>query len=268
MSLTIEQLDNHLQDQPTVVIIGKNLLLKFTPSKSLLSSNNNLQEIIRIPDLLAADNGILTRVDEIRRLSKDITKITEENRITISETQDLYFCDNCETYLGIHKPSLAPQCNFCGTNTQSVNPTYTHIVKAEVESYLNGIWFEDYMEKIFIQGGWKTWCHGEVMGSSGMGHPVDMLAVHEKTKKVAVAECKSGAEGATPNKVLAFAARFFDTKSTDGIFFSLKKPNNPDPRVNEYMDRTPGLHLIEGFAGSTDKQILDQIQKRLGVESN
>src|SRR3989338_8584851 len=78
MSLTIEQLDNHLQDQPTVVIIGKNLLLKFTPSKSLLSSNNNLQEIIRIPDLLAADNGILTRVDEIRRLSKDITKITEE----------------------------------------------------------------------------------------------------------------------------------------------------------------------------------------------
>lgn len=301
MPLVIEQLDDHLLKKTDVVIIGESLLIKFTPSKSLMESSDALKDIIDRSDLLEGSN--LKNINDLRRISSSITKDVESaisvrdmlspkkmnasqaqvdgvmvyflemkkrimaqsesintirvaEKIKVADAQNLYFCNTCSAYIGNNLFSLPDNCHYCGTTTTGTDPTYIHVLSRTESKYLGGEWFEDYIAKLYKTAGWETWCHGEVMGSSGMKHPVDILAVHRGTGRVVVGECKTGKMGKiAPGFV--FAARFFDVKSTDGIFFSLRGYENP--QISEYMKRTPGLQLWDSLEGISDETLLRRI---------
>ena len=66
MSITIEQLDGDGKENNITILIGKNLLLKFTPGDSIFFSEKILQDLIKTPDLLCSD--LLTMVMEEKKL--------------------------------------------------------------------------------------------------------------------------------------------------------------------------------------------------------
>ncbi len=72
MALTIEQLDDDVKENNVTIIIGKELLLKFTPGRSIFFSERVLQDFIKTPDLLCSN--ILTAVMEEKVLSEKIDK--------------------------------------------------------------------------------------------------------------------------------------------------------------------------------------------------
>jgi hypothetical protein len=156
-----------------------------------------------------------------------------------------------------------------------VKLVFVKFVDAKIISYLNGFWLEDYMARILTQlmrlkesiqsegsaqPEWKTWCHGSVMGSSGIYHPIDILAVNSEGQ-ILVAECKSGAFGG--RDIFNFAAQYFDVKGLYGFFFALKEI--PDPRGRDYMARTPGLCLLDKLEGLKDSQLIERIKEHLRV---
>jgi len=301
MSITIEQLDGDGKENNITILIGKNLLLKFTPGDSIFFSEKILQDLIKTPDLLCSD--LLTMVMEEKKLSEEIAKglsgmlglqelliklfnelpprlemketlkkrkdaiVTTSNEIkaiegkakfSIAKNFPLFFCQKCNSYLANSIDSLPKNCKLCDTKTDESNPTFVKFIDAKIISYLNGFWLEDYIAKILIRLRWKTWCHGSVMGSSGIYHPVDILAVNSEGQ-ILVAECKSGAFGG--RDIFNFTAQYFDIKGPYGFFFALKEI--PDPKGKDYMKRTPGLCLLDKLEGLNEDQLMEKIEEHL-----
>jgi len=304
MSITIEQLDDDGKENNITILIGKNLLLKFTPGDSIFFSEKALQDLIKTPNLLCS--SLLTIVMEEKKLSERIAKklsdmvelqetiikftnelldrlgmrenlkkrkdeiITTSNEIkstegkvkfSIAKNFPLFFCQKCNSYLANSIDSLPESCKFCNTRTdENSRPIFVKFIDAKIISYLNGFWLEDYMARILTRLGWKTWCHGSVMGSSGIYHPVDILAVNPGGQ-ILVAECKSGAFGG--RDIFNFTAQYFDIKGPYGFFFALKEI--PDPKGKDYMERTPGLCLLDKLEGLNNDQLIEKIKMHLKV---
>jgi len=307
MSLNIEQLDNSSKEENITILVGKSLVLKYIPGKSILDSKKALQDLINTPDLLPGD--IIKKVQNIRSLSEGISsnlvdsmtfqerfgkmmraregkafkeiayksleglrkdivrksskikKIEEEVNLYIPEFHHLYFCNNCKGYLADSVESMPDECKGCGQKVKQKKPTLAKFLDKRVTDYLNGLWFEDYIAKLLRSIGWKTWCHGSVMGSTGICYPIDILAI-DSVGKVLVGECKSGVNVKSKD-VLNFSAKYFDIKSNYGFFFSLKELR--DSTIKDYMDRTPGLCLIDGLEVLSDGEISKNIKERIKV---
>lgn len=300
MSLTLEQLDSEGRDSNVTILVGKNLLLKFTPGDSIFESEKSLQELIKTSDLLSSD--ILLKIMEEKKLSEEISKklsdgirfqeefakfrgdevfqsvikknlekireevitknikiknIEKETKFYLAKDYPLYFCRNCVSYLANSTESLPANCKFCGQKTEEDKQIFTRFSDEKIISYLNGFWLEDYIARILRSIGWKTWCHGSVMGSSGISHPVDILAI--SLGRVLVGECKSGAFGT--KDIFNFAAQYFDIKCSYGFFFALKE--KPDSRGKDYMERTPGLCLLDNLENLTDEKIVKKIEEHI-----
>lgn len=303
MSITIEQLDNDGKENNITILIGKNLLLKFIPGDSIFFSEKILQDLIKTQSLLCSD--LLTTVMEEKKLSEGIAKglsdmvefqetiiklinelparlgmkgnlkerkdiiIATSNKIkaiegkakfSLAKNFPLFFCQNCNSYLANSIDSLPKVCKFCNTVTDESSSTFVKFIDAKMISYLNGFWLEDYIAKILTQLGWKAWCHGSVMGLSGIYHPIDILAVNSEGQ-ILVAECKSGAFGG--RDIFNFTAQYFDIKGPYGFFFALKEI--PDPKGRNYMERTPGLCLLDKLEGLDDGQLIKKIEEHLKV---
>lgn len=303
MSITLEQLDDDGRENNITILIAKNLLLKFIPGDSVFFSEKVLQDFIKTQDLLCSSR--LTTVIEEKKLSEGIAKgltnmlefqetiiklfdelpsrlemqenlkkrkdaivdtsnkikaIEGKARFSIAKMFPLFFCKKCNSYLANSIDSLPENCKLCTTKADENSPTFVKFIDAKIISYLNGFWFEDYIAKILTQLGWKTWCHGSVMGSSGIYHPADILAVNPEGQ-ILVAECKSGAFGG--KDIFNFTAQYFDIKGLYGFFFALKEI--PDPRGRDYMQRTPGLCLLDKLEGLNDDQLIQNIEERLKV---
>lgn len=303
MSITIEQLDNDGKENNITILIGKNLLLKLTPGDSIFFSEKILQNLIKTQSLLCSD--LLTTVMEEKKLSEEIAKglsdmvgfqetirklinelptrlgmkgslkkrkdiiiatskkikiIERKEKFSIAKNFPLFFCQNCNSYLANDIDSLPEICKFCNTRTDENSSTFVKFIDAKIISYLNGFWLEDYIAKILTRLGWKTWCHGSVMGSSGIYHPVDILAVNSEGQ-ILVAECKSGAFGG--RDIFNFSAQYLDIKGPYGFFFALKEI--PDPKGKDYMERTPGLCLLDKLEGLDDDQLTIKIEGHLKV---
>lgn len=199
--------------------------------------------------------------EEVVAASNKIRNIEKETKYYLAKDFPLYFCQECNSYLANSIDSLPENCKVCNKKTDEDKPTFTRFIDAKIISYLNGFWLEDYIAKILKRMDWKTWCHGWVMGSSGISHPVDILAINQKKKRILVAECKSGAfEG---KDIFNFAAQYFDIKAPYGLFFALKEKS--DSREKDYMKRIPGLCLLDGLGGLTDNQLIEKIEQHLKI---
>lgn len=309
MPITLEQLDDDGKENNITILIGKTILLKFTPGSSVFFSEKQLQNLIKTPDLLCSArlktvietkdlseeiaeklseavkfqelviksfNEVADRLlmqdhfkktkQDIIRLGQEIKTAEEKENFHISKTFPLFFCTKCDSYLSNSTDSLLENCKICNTKTDENSPTHVRFIDAKIISYLNGFWLEDYIAKILTQltqppePKWKAWCHGSVMGSSGVYHPIDVLAVNSEGQ-ILVAECKSGAFGG--KDIFNFTAQYFDIKGLYGFFFALKEV--PDPKGKDYMMRTPGLCLLDNLEGLSDNQLIEKIKGYLKV---
>jgi len=193
---------------------------------------------------------------------EQISRIEKEIGLYLAKDHNLYFCSKCHTYLTDSPESLPINCRCCDQSTDwGKSNEIVRFLEGDVTNYLDGIWLEDYIAKLFRGMGWKTWCHGETMGSSGIDYPIDILAINLADGRVLVGECKSG--GIPAKDIFNFSAQYFDIKSNYGFVFSLKEVL--EPRLKEYMNRTPGLCLLDNLENLPDKSIIEKIEKNLRI---
>ena len=300
MAITIEQLDDDAKNNDITILVRKDLILKFVPGRSVLDSEEALQKLIKIHNLLSSD--ILDKTKELVKLSEEISqglsrsielqenfakhkifrpiiikqfekikknitkkgkrvkKLEEEIGLFLAKDYHLHFCPKCKSYQADSPESLPLNCKFCGQKMKWGKPfIFTRFLDTKTTAYLHGLWLEDYIAKLLRVKGWRTWCHGLVMGSSGIYHPIDVLAINPKDGLVLVAECKSGA--IKGKDIFNFSAQYLDIKSNYGFCFSLKELS--DPRGRDYMKKTPGLYLLDNLEGLSDEEIIKKISEHL-----
>mgnify|MGYP001569847056 CR=1 FL=1 len=305
MAITISQLDNTGKDDDVNILLGRNLLLKFIPERSALDDNKALQDVIKTPDLLK-EKGIIDELKEIRIITDDIaSKLSDSIKLrelaknlpstdysffenefkkinkkiigqgsnidslkervvkSLPKFNYLYFCRKCSSYLADSPDALPVDCSFCKEKTNWSQHQLLPIkyLDEKVRNYLGGLWLEDYIGKLLIKEGWKVWCHGYVMGSSGINHQIDILALNSKLDLCLVVECKTGK--VYGSDILNFSTRYFDIKSHYGLFFALK---NAPTIEKTFMEKTPGLSLIDNLEGLSDIEIIKKINDGLNIK--
>jgi len=209
-------------------------------------------------------NQLKEKKDEIIKKGNAIGKLEKEIELYLAQDNNLYFCKSCNAYLGDSFESLPSSCLSCGNETDwsdAQNITNVRFIDSKILAYLDGLWFEDYIAKLLNKIDWKTWCHGSIMGSSGIDHQVDILAINSSDGRVIICECKT----AKIEKKHAFdlSAQFYDIKSSYGFLFSLEAVSNV--RLTQYMKGTAGLCLCDDLKANTDEQIMVKIKNFLKV---
>lgn len=209
-------------------------------------------------------NQLEKQKNEIIGKGNAIGKLEKVIGLYLAEDNNLYFCKSCNAYLGDSFESLPDHCLSCHNKTDwsdAKNITTIRFLDNKVLSYLDGLWFEDYIAKLLNKLGWKTWCHGSIMGSSGIAHQVDILAINYSDGRVLICECKTAK--IIKEYIFDLSAQFYDIKSSYGFLFSLDTVLND--RLTGYMKRTAGLCLLDNLKVNKDEEIIKKIGKFLEV---
>ena len=193
--------------------------------------------------------------DKIIEKSDKILQLEKEIRLDLGVTQQWCFCSKCKTYIGQQNVLIPSNCKFCKFETKSSTIKNIRILDSEVKNYLEGSWLEDYVANIFIKIGWKAWSGCSVMGSTGVCHQIDVLAVDAKTGKIVIIECKRTAKAEHGYRLIT---QFVDIQPGYGILLSLKKVNS-DPILN-LLKRKPGLKLLQ-LENLSDDQVEKNIRE-------
>lgn len=288
MSITLELLDEHHKSIESTIIVGENILLKFIPSISLISKRPKLRDIINIKDLQKSehlkwireivkstkelknilgdyvqeysnkkDTNVLSDYKEkIVKISDDISDTERMIGVSICEEHQLTFCIKCNVYIG-EVDSLITKCSECSNPIEnSGKKSVRYLDKISNTFFDGGIWFEDYIQNILEEDGWKVWTHGLVMGGSGIFHPVDILST--KGNKVLIAECKTGA---IDTKDLShFMIQKNDISSHFGLFLSLQ---NCSSKSTASFFKVSTSILIDNIEEKTDTEIKELINKHI-----
>lgn len=231
-----------------------------TNASNLGSSSSNKPE----PLIEYLSNQLKAQKLQIIKKGEAVQKLEKESNLYLAQENNLYFCKSCNAYLADSFESLPEKCSSCGNTTDwsdSNNIVKARFLDNKVAQYLGGLWFEDYVAKLLARLGWKTWCHGLIMGSSGVHHQVDILAINPADGRVLVGECKTAK--IQKEHIFDLSAQFNDIKSCYGFLFSYDTVLND--RLTEYMKRTAGLHLLDNLKANTDEQMIEKIEKKLEV---
>ena len=288
MSITLELLDEHHKSAESTIIVGENVLLKFIPNLSLLSQRPRLKDIIGIKDLQKSEylvwikkiikftkdlkdvlgeyiqeysnkkeaDVLANYKENIVKISNSITEIERKMNISICEDHQLTFCTKCNAYVG-EIDSLTTKCSECSNPiTDTGKKSVRYLDKISNTFFDGGIWFEDYIQKLLEEEGWKVWTHGSVMGSSGVLHPVDILSI--KDNKVLIAECKTGT--VNTRDLSHFMIQKNDIPSHFGLFLSLQ---NCSSKSTASLFKLSTSILIDNIEEKTDLEIKELISKHI-----
>lgn len=252
------------------LLSSRDLLLdeeKLGALSSLLEANAELQAAltasIRRRSLIQSTEGIepklldlykrrLTGYKELVKISSDtIRKIQNELKLYLAQPQDLYFCKKCDAYLGPIDETLPNKCQACQEPaTGKANSTTSfRLIDDGMHNYLQGSWVQDYVARLLRKAGWKIWTECLVMGASGVSHQIDLLAVHEATGRVMIAECKTQA---VSDHAFQLITQFADIQPGFALLISRNPMNECDGK--SLIQKKPGLKLIE-LAGKSDAEI-------------
>jgi hypothetical protein len=285
MAVSIELLDDYHKSNAFTIIAGENILLKFVPN---VENRIKIREIINITDL--PQSAELSIAKEISKLSKRLTEVlgsyvedfsknppkkselakykkTIEEisaeiikherlmNINICDRHYFCFCTKCDAYMG-EADNLTTKCSVCGEalkDSGQLSVSYLSSIKGR---YLEGFWFEDYIERLLSKDGWKVWTHGSVMGSSGIMHPIDFLAV--KDHKVLIGECKAG--GVDTRDISHFLVQKLDIPSHFGLFLSV----NPCAAKStaSFFEVSTSL-LIDDIGKKTEQELMGIINSHV-----
>ncbi len=293
MAINWIPLDNSHEKDSATVLVGKDILIMFKPTNPVPTETDTISQLINTPDLLLKTeilekvrnlqlltdkivetvstmlrirdakipnnilrNFLAQQKKEIIDTANQIARTEDELQLYFAGDHRIYFCSECDAYIGLATDPIPEKCKVCS------KPIVKDITKADsiryldglIRNYLQGIWLQDYIAKILNSMDWETWTECSVMGSSGVYHPIDILAINKTHGKVAIIECKRSADG---DHAFKLAARFSDIQPSFGLLMSLKKLNS-EPGKN-LLAKRPGLKLVE-LEGHSDESIKEKLR--------
>jgi len=173
------------------------------------------------------------------------------------------FCPNCDVILSTEEYKTYKKCIMCNKRIrrQRAKIINVHKVPKSIKDvWTSNLWFEAFLAKLLRELGWKeSWVNVHILGSSGMLHEVDVLAIKKGT--VIVSECKTGK--VSRKDVFNFWAKVSDLKAHMGILALLK--SLPEPETREFVKKNPVITLLEKMGDSKEEQIINELTKRLIV---
>jgi len=293
MSCEIEHLDNYHQEENYIIVEGRNILLRLIPGKSLISKSPNLRKAISIPDMITSNrlaafrsisklstqakkelgdyiNKPLSSTKELSDFKDKIEFITksigdEERKIGVSLASANFwsFCTDkkCNAFIGEFDGRIN-KCQKCNSSLGDDGKVRANYLDNIASGFLDGgIWFEDYMHMLLEKNGWKVWSHTEIMGNSGILHPIDLLAI--KDGSILIAECKIGK--VSPRDISHFMIQKLDIPSHFGFFFSLKECSSKNTAI--LFEKSTSL-LLDNMEGKKDEEIIEKINKHIKKFTN
>ncbi|MFH1551717.1 MAG: hypothetical protein ABIC36_02450 [bacterium] len=289
-TITVEHIDNYHREADFTIIVGENILLKFVPDRSILKERPKLENIINIPDLVISkelgwvkkiarissnlktslgdyvsnwDSGKTDSLqDKKEQISKDSLEIATIERnlgFSLSDPHSLAFCmgeNGCGAYVG-EMDTLTIFCHQCKKELEEKDYITVNYLDKKITGFLDGgIWFEDYVEKLLKDEGWRVWTHGSVMGASGILHPIDLLAIKEG--KVLIMECKTGK--VSSRDISHFIVQKIDISSHFGFFLSVRECSSKNTAV---LFSASTSCLIDNIENKSEKDLIEMIRKHL-----
>ncbi len=196
-----------------------------------------------------------SHISKIRAYCDEIHKIEKEFDVLLCNSNIYSFCLNCLNILKEGTIDTNINCEFYKSEITSGEVKIFNYLNSELEAYLHGKWLENYIARLLSKKGWRIWVGSLVLGSSGINHEVDILAI--KNGYVMICECKTG--NIARKDVFNFSTKNHDIKSNYAFWFSLEKL--PDRESEDYMKKTPELMHLDNLQESTEDKILNELEK-------
>ena len=215
--------------------------------------------------ILSLFNVIVTEkqlLKDNKKLSAIDRKLRRKTGFGILLTSNILGCPNCNVVLATEEYKSAKKCIVCGKRIRrnKAKTINVHKVPESIkEVWTRNLWFEAFVAKLFRKLGWKTWVNVRVMGSSGMKHEVDVLAIKKGT--VLVSECKTGK--VKRQDVFNFWAKATDLKAHMGIFALLK--SLPESETRRFIEKNPIIVSLEKVGELKEAQIMDKLAGKLNL---
>jgi Holliday junction resolvase/predicted RNA-binding Zn-ribbon protein involved in translation (DUF1610 family) len=170
-------------------------------------------------------------------------------------------CPFCKSVVksGEFKGTLpCPNCTKEMTRSQAKRLP-THAVAESIKKVWDtGLWFEAYFARLLRNLGWKTWVNVYMMGSSGVSHEIDTLAIKEGN--IIVVECKTGK--VTRNDVFNFLTKAQDLKAHTGVLALLGEL--PEKETRDFVKKNRLLAPLENMRSLKESETLERLKAALG----
>jgi len=271
----------HNINDVTSLVENKKFCLKHLED---LRKNVNLEELRKKEDEHSIEKYrlILYQQDQLERTMYDLSKITrrKKSKLTILNEQTFsagkelekelglailtahtyIFCPDCGTLISSEEYESEEKCARCERQIKRKDAEYVevHIANDKIrEVWESRLWFEAYVSELLKKLNWQTWTHVLVMGSSGIYHQIDFLAI--KGGSVIVGECKTGR--VSRNDVFNFVTKADDIKAHFSIYAMLN--GLPETETREFIRKDPSVIMLENLCKLEEDAIIEELDKRL-----
>lgn len=197
---------------------------------------------------------------EDRKLVRIDKKIKEKSSFEILVPFKVFICPNCNVVLSTEEYKTSKKCAMCNKRIkrEKAKIIYVHRVPQPIkEVWTRNLWLEAFIGKLLRKLKWKTYLHVLVLGSSGIFHEVDVLAIKKGT--VLVSECKTGK--VKRHDVFNFWAKVTDLKAHMGLLTLLK--GLPEPETRRFIEKNPMIVSLEKVGELKEDQIISRLTKQL-----
>jgi hypothetical protein len=234
-----------------------------TPTWSMISWGSVLEKsyfemIDDNTELEMVSSDVLERRE--KELLENEREVKELTGIQFLEPTVALLCPSCRRLLYIGEFRGTRTCPECKQDISRADATRLPIHKVPDtlrKAWEAGSWFEAYFAKLLRKLDWKTWTRVHIMGSSGVPHEIDALAV--KSDNVIVCECKTGKT--TRNDVFTFLTKTQDLKVQMGILSILGKL--PETETRDFIRKNRLLFLLEDMREMKDGEIVEKLRQGL-----
>jgi hypothetical protein len=190
-------------------------------------------------------------------------KIKEKTGFRILEPSTLFICPNCKVVLD-EKEIDSKKCLSCNKEIGEAERIPIYKVGENIKKiWFNNLWFEAYVGKLLEKLGWKTWVSVNVIGTSGVLHQIDVLAIHKSKGTVLVAECKTGK--VSRNEVFNFCTKIGDIKAHMAILALIDEL--PDPATREFVRKNPAIIRLENMKNLNEDNVLSDLRKKFEIKT-
>jgi len=199
---------------------------------------------------------------------KELLSMHEEFRnrtgLGILIPYNVLVCPNCELVISREEFETTKECKMCRKEIRREEATriFIHRVRDNIRKvWESNLWFEGYIARLLRRLDWKTRTSVHVMGSSGVLHEVDVLAIKEGT--VLVVECKTGR--VARKDVFNFCTKVNDLKAHLSILALIQEL--PERETREFVKKNPAIIRLENMGSLQETQILNELEGRLAVKA-
>jgi len=243
-----------LPERPKRISARRGLKLKMPDGRFTVDFDDLYLDLIG-----KVDKEQLQKIDDAILSVND--KIKNEIGLSVLVPYNLLLCPNCNIILSIGEFETATKkCDKCKKEIKrgEADRIYVHRIHDKIkEVWKSNIWFEAYMSGLLRKLDWQTWTNVHVMGSSGILHEIDFLAIKEGI--ILIGECKTGK--VSRNDVFNFCTKANDIKAHRSILALMSEL--PEPETRDFIKKNPAIINLENICKLEESQILDELNRRL-----